>query len=87
MKVVAKPIEMVAWFTEDGVPNPVRFRIKSDDRLMSVIKIDRVVFREKEKLAGNSMIVFRCQSIINNMDRTYELKYEVNTCKWMLYKI
>jgi hypothetical protein len=67
MKVIAKTIEMVAWFAEDGTPNPIRFRVRSADESVAVIKVDRVIFKEKEKLAGNSMIVFRCQSISNFM--------------------
>jgi len=46
-----------------------------------------VYFKEKEKLVENLMMVFRCQSIINNIDRVYELKYELSACKWMLYKM
>jgi hypothetical protein len=87
MKVIAKDIEMIAWFTEDGTPTPLRFKIRSEDESVNVIKVDRVLFKEKEKLAGNLMMVFRCQSVINNIDRIYELKYELSTCKWMLYKM
>jgi hypothetical protein len=52
-----------------------------------VIKVDRILFKEEEKLAGNRMILYRCESIINNMQRTFELKYEISTCKWYLYKM
>jgi len=87
MKVLAKPVEMVAWFTENGTPNPVRFRIKNEDQSTTIIKIDKVIFKEKEKLAGNDMIVFRCQGMISKTQKIFELKYELSSCKWMLYKI
>lgn len=87
MKVIAKSIEMVVWFTEDGSPIPLRFRVKGEDGAANVIKIDKIISKEKEKLAGNLMIVFRCQSLINNTIRIYELKYELCTCKWILYKM
>lgn len=60
MKVIAKSIEMIAWFTEDGTPTPLRFRLKNEDAPKTVIKVDRIIFKENEKLAGNSMLVFRC---------------------------
>lgn len=25
MKILMRPIEMIAWFSKDGVPNPVRY--------------------------------------------------------------
>jgi hypothetical protein len=53
LKVVAKQIEMVAWFNIKGMPKPVRFRIENEDESYRVIKIDKVVTMDKEKLAGN----------------------------------
>jgi hypothetical protein len=78
---------MIAWFTKDGVPNPVRFRIEKENELLRVIKIDKIINKEIEKLAGNNTIVFKCQSTINEIDTTYEIKYELNTCRWILFKI
>ncbi len=87
MKVVRKPIEMIAWFTEDGIPNPIRFRIKDSGESRMTIKVDRIIKRDLEKLAGNKMIIFTCQSFIDGTERIYEVKYEHDTCKWMLFKI
>jgi len=82
-----QPIEMIAWFTLEGTPNPIRYRITSTDSSNVVVKVDRVVTRSEEKLAGNRMIIFRCQSRINGLLKQYEIKYELNTCKWYLHKI
>jgi hypothetical protein len=87
MKVLMKPIKMIAWFDENGKPNPVRFNISLPDESSVTIRIDRVIKKHEEKLAGNRMLVFTCQSVINNMERIYELKYELNSCKWYLYKM
>lgn len=87
MKIVAKPIDMVAWFDKFGNPNPVRFRIEEENSEQTTIKVDRILQRAKEKLAGNQMIVFQCQSYINGLDKIYELKYELSTCRWILFKI
>lgn len=87
MKVIAKPIEVVAWFDLSGKINPVRFKITNEDESNSVIKIDRIICIDKEKLAGNNMLVFKCQSIIDGVERIYELKYELSTCRWILFKI
>ena len=87
MKIVARSIEMVAWFSKDGIPHPVRFRISNEDETVSVIKVDKVILREKEKIAGNNMLVFRCQSSIYGQEKIYEIKYDITTCKWILFKI
>lgn len=88
MKVVAKPIEMIAMFSQDGVPTPIRFRLHNgEEGIAEVIKVDRVITKDSEKLAGNRRIIFNCQSCINGIQRMYQLKYEIDTCKWILFKI
>jgi len=86
MKIVAKPIEMIAWFTTDGVPNPIRFRME-EEKALKVINVDKIVFREKEKIAGSPAIIFNCQSKINGVMKLYQLKFHIDSCKWILFKI
>lgn len=88
MKVLMWPIDMIAWFTRDGKPTPVRFRIpaKGDSEAITVI-VKHVQFQEEEKIAGNRMILFRCDSTVSGTEKVYELKYELNSCKWFLAKM
>ena len=87
MKVVAKPIEVISVTDTKGNIRPLRFKIINEDESESVIKIDRVICVEREKLAGNQMLVFKCQSVINEVETPYEIKYELSSFKWMLFKI
>ncbi|EHQ92114.1 hypothetical protein [Desulfosporosinus youngiae] len=82
MKIIAKPVEMVAWFDQAGKPHPVRFRHEG-----SVVQVQRVVHTVEEKIAGKRMIIFRCQSEIDGILKVFELNYEVQACKWMLWKM
>lgn len=87
MKILMKPIEMIAWFNSDDYPIPLRYRITAEDMSDTVIRVDKILFRQEEKLAGNRMILYRCESIINDIHKTYELKYELSNCKWYLFKM
>ena len=87
MKVLMRPIEMLAWFNKDNYPVPLRYRITAEDSSKIVIKVEKILFREEEKLAGNRMVIYRCESTINQVQRIFELKYEIATCKWYLYKM
>lgn len=82
-----KPIEMIAWFTKDGYPIPLRYRLMDEDEKNIVIKVNKVLFKNEEKIAGNRMLLYRCESIINNTIKIFELKYEIATCKWFLFKM
>jgi hypothetical protein len=78
---------MVSYTKSNGETQSIKFRIKLEDELVKVIKIDRIIAKENEKLAGNNMIVFKCQSPMDGVQRLVEVKYELSTCKWMLFKM
>lgn len=86
MKVLMQPVEMVARFSQEGSPRPVKYKITFEGEPI-VITIDKVLLKTEEKLAGNRMLLFRCQSLVNGLLKVFELKYELNTCKWFLYKM
>jgi len=87
MKVLAQPIEVISYTDSKGDIRPLRFRLQIEDEPLKVIKIDKIIFKQLEKFAGNPMLMFRCQSFEENVERVFEIKYELNTCKWILYKI
>lgn len=87
MRVIAKPIEMLAWFGADGVPHPVKFKITNKDETESSIKIDKILRQSEERLAGNRMLVFSCLGMVGDKVRPFEIKYELGTCKWIMFKI
>ncbi len=85
MKVVAKPIQMIAWFNKDGSINPIRFKLEEDwDK---VIKVDMILKAEQERLAGSIMEKFTCSSCINGVEKIFEVKYDSKSYKWILFKI
>lgn len=86
MKVVNKPIKMIAWFTNTGVVQPIKFRFKDEKGSYKVIKIDNLVEQTKETKYGIAMILFKCQSFIDGVEKLYELIYEVSSCRWYVYK-
>lgn len=86
MKIVMKNIDVIAWFDQTKGLIPIKFRINEGDSHL-IVKIDKICIKEEEKLAGNRMIAYTCQSIIHGTLRIYEIKYEINTLRWYLYKM
>jgi hypothetical protein len=87
MKVIAKPVVMLAHTNERGEIRHYRFRMKLDDEPEQVIKVDKVIFKQTEKLTGNSMILYKCQSLDGDDVRFFDLKFELNTCRWILFRM
>ena len=88
MKMINKQIEVLAHF-KDSYPIPLRCKIVDEDNSNIVIRVDKILFQEEARFSsiGNKIIIYKCQSAMNNMERIFELKYETNTGKWFLYKM
>jgi len=74
-------IDVLAWF-ENGALRPIRFRLSDKE-----IKIERIVSMTVEKIAGNRILNFRCQSEFSGELRPFEITYEQGTRKWFLWKM
>ncbi len=86
MKVVLQLIECIAWFDDKGRPTPLRFRIL-DDNGNKTVKVDHIIHREIQKIEGKDIYIFDCQSKFRDQLKIYQLRYHLDTCKWILFKI
>ena len=78
MKILNEPIKVMAIFTTNGKIEPVKFRLND-----KVVKIEKIMKTYEEELVGNKRIVFVC--LYKGRD-IFELKYEIDTKTWYLFK-
>ena len=72
----------IGWFSECKSVKYVAYDI--DEVLIS---LDRVISKSNENFCGNKALIFDCQSIINGIERLYQIKYLISECKWILFKM
>ncbi|NLM72598.1 MAG: hypothetical protein GX184_00990 [Clostridiaceae bacterium] len=87
MKVLMKSVDMIYLSNSEGVIFPIKFRYREGDQEPKVIRIERIIDRKEERIAGNRMLVFTLQTTIDGVERIFEMKYEIQTFKWYLYKL
>ncbi|WZL80915.1 hypothetical protein QBE53_14085 [Vallitaleaceae bacterium 9-2] len=87
MKTITKPIEMISWTEKDGKIHPLRFKIEANDGQQVVYKIRKIYTRDIDKIAGNQVYCFTCEIVANNTLRICELRYNLNSCCWYLFKL
>ncbi len=87
MKVIMEPVEMIGWFDLKGVLMPIKFRLETKDHELTTVKVNKVLYHTEEKIAGNPIRTFACTAVVNGVEKSCELKYELGTCKWVLFKI
>lgn len=87
MKVLMKSVDMICLSSSQGNITPLKFRFQEGDEEPRIIKIDRILDKKEEKLAGNRMLIYTVQSTLDGIERVFEMKYEIQTFKWYLYKL
>lgn len=87
MKVFAQPIEMISWTEESGKIHPLKFKVSFDKEMAQVCPVIKLYHFELDKLAGNKLYKFTCEIVLNNQIRLCEIRYELDTCLWTLFKI
>ncbi|MGN0709204.1 MAG: hypothetical protein ACI4LM_03050 [Anaerovoracaceae bacterium] len=87
MKILARPIDVIASCRAGSAPLPRRFRMKDADGSVVEIRVDHITNIEKRRIAGIDTINYTCESDIHGVCRVYELKYTVSKYSWELYKM
>jgi hypothetical protein len=87
MRTISKPIEVLTITDTLGNMAPLRFKAKTKSDEDIVICVDKIESKEIDKMAGNLMLLYKCRGIVNDKARNFELKFEIKSCKWMLWKM
>ncbi|MDD3704505.1 MAG: hypothetical protein PHC45_00335 [Clostridiaceae bacterium] len=78
-------VKVRADFDVDGNPFPLKFKIVTEEKNLVTVRVDRITKSDTNFYAGNKMLVYHCESIEDGVFKPYELRYEVDTCKWFFY--
>ena len=87
MEIVSKPIDVVAVFNGQGIPRPYKFKCAERGCRTPEVKVDRIVFAEKQHIAGQNSFVYECSSVVGGIETRYQLKYVLVDARWFLYKV
>jgi hypothetical protein len=85
MSITDRAVEMIAWFDSKGEIHPIRFRLTDESANTFVVSVKKILDRRLERQSGSYLAVFDCvSSSKKNQEKSYRLKYEMNSCKWYL---
>lgn len=78
-------MEVVAVFDMHGKPTPLRVRLSSENEENIVLKIDKIIKIDTDRTAGNIMLKYYCETLLNGISVPFELRYEAATFCWFIY--
>ena len=87
MEIVSKPIDVVAVFNAECLPRPYKFKCIERGCRNPEVKVDRIIYTEKQHIAGQNSYIYECTSVVGGIETRYQLKYVLAEAKWLLYKI
>ncbi len=87
MEVLLIPIEVVATFTRDGRISPVRFRVILSDSGYETITIHQISRRRRERTGKTFIDIYTCTGSVQSVERIFELKYDITSGEWSLYRM
>ena len=87
MKLVARPVDAIVVFKGAERPLPYKFRFTDDRGESCEIMVGKIICVDERHIAGAKSLIYDCQSLIDDIERRYQLKYLVSECRWILYKI
>ena len=88
MTLINKPIEVAAYLDSAGIIKPLRFKNLNEDGSKTLFQIQRSIRRDKEKIGENSyMYTFTCEVLVDGKTVLCDLKYNVQTKEWVLFRM
>ncbi|MFA5638022.1 MAG: hypothetical protein WCY49_00905 [Anaerovoracaceae bacterium] len=87
MKILAEPIDALVFFHKGKIPTPYKFKYVTVPGERETVYVDKILEVDEQKIAGIRSFVYKCQSIIGEEIKRYELKYIIEEYRWELYKM
>jgi hypothetical protein len=87
MNIVDKSVQVVTTTDRAGIVKPLGFFSTDAGEIEDVINVERLVRRDKEKIGGDYIYTFTCEIIKDNMKMLCDLRLNLSTNEWSLYRI
>ena len=87
MKILNKPIRVISVTEQDGSITPLKFQYTNERKEVKTVQLSNVHGKTEEKLGGSKIFTYKCSMLKNKEEVIFELRYEVNNCRWFLYKL
>jgi hypothetical protein len=87
MNIVNKSVQVVTTTDRAGIIKPLCFFISDAGEIGDVTNVERLVRRDKEKIGGDYIYTFTCEIIKDNMKMLCDLRLNLSTDEWSLYRM
>lgn len=86
MDALNLPVQVIVYCEAGGDMRPLRFQYEDDKHVVHTVQVDQITDSRKTNFVGMDAIHYICKGIDEGKEHMYELKYTVNTHKWVLFR-
>lgn len=80
------PIQVIVHFGAEGALQPLRFRYEDEDHQLHTVHIQQVTDSRRVEFVGIAAMLYLCKASVEGKEHLYELKYTIQTHKWVLFR-
>lgn len=81
------PVQLVSVFSTLGDITPRWFRYEEEDLGIVRVDIGEIIAVKEINFVGIKMLQYICKARINQQDRMFELRYEINSHRWTFHQM
>ena len=88
MRVYNLPADaLVVFSAATNMPRPYKIKYQTEYGKTVTVKIDTILYTEKQKYCGKNVLLFHCQSEIKGNMYRFDLRYYYDETRWELFKL
>lgn len=80
------PIQVIVHYDARGELRPLRFQYEDRQHRIHTIQVEQVTDSRKVEFVGIEAMLYLCKAHVDGKGHLYELKYTVQTHKWVLFR-
>lgn len=80
------PVQVIVHCDAQGELRPLRFRYEDKNHQLHTVHVEQVTDSRKVEFVGIEAMLYLCRARQEGKEHLYELKYTVQTHKWVLYR-
>ena len=86
MDLVNVPVQVIVHCEAEGELRPLRFRYEDERHFVHTVQVDQITDTRSTAFVGIDAIHFICKTTEEGKEHMYELKYTINTHKWVIFR-
>lgn len=86
MEPVNMPLQVIVHCEAGGDLHPLRFRYEDEKHMVHTVQVEHITDSRKTNFVGIDAIHYICRGKEGDKEHMYELRYTINTHKWVLFR-